>query len=128
MKIRKAKIQKQTYKIYTKEIAKYWHLYCTDLTKAESKRLIKRLQRKFNFKANNVDFNWKSSEFGGYASRSQKSLFFDKDTVLSMLLVCHECTHLMCFKRGIYGHPTKFYKKLDKVLKYVEDTLKFKIV
>lgn len=126
MKLIKRKKIKQVYKMYEKEIEKYWHFYCAKCTTKDAKKIIRLIQKKFKIKVNKVDFNWKSKDFGGMAFENG-NLKFNDNGCLSLFIVCHECNHLICYKKKIYYHKKGFYKNLDKVIKYIEQKIEFKI-
>jgi hypothetical protein len=123
---RQKRKRKQVYKCYEKEIEKYKHLYFTEVSHNEVRKLIKILQKKFKVHVKEINFD-KTSEWYGGRAHLDGSIDFYTNHHLNILLVCHEFAHLYCFKQKIYYHPWKFYQNLAKVIDYLEKTISLKI-
>ncbi len=115
----------QKYKLYDKEITKYKHLYHSFISIKEACEIIRILCDKFKIKPNKIEFNYNNEMHGGWANRNG-DIGFKKET-LNILIVCHELCHLYSFKQKVYTHSYNFYKNLDKITKFIECNLTFKM-
>jgi len=115
---------KQKLKCYEKEINKYLVLYKTFISPTEAIYILNILEKKYKI-ISIPSFNFKSKWYGAWAHTDGRLKFRKKK--LNILLVCHEYCHLICYKKGIKGHNRKFYKELEKVINYIQKTLKYKI-
>lgn len=123
--IRPKTIVKQKLICYVIEIANYKHFYSSLINVKEAKTIIKLLAKHFKIKIKEIDFNYKSKWYGGWAFRNGKLKFRKEE--LNLGIVCHEVCHLFCYKKKIYGHPNKFYYHLTRFVNFIENNLEFTI-
>lgn len=127
MKFQRSKIKsKPPYKYYEREIEKYNHFYNVILTEREVRILIKMIAIKFKLELVGITFE---SETQAYEARvnNRGEVQFAKNARLNLLLVCHEMSHLIGYKKKISNHLPKFYKILDKVISWVEKNMELKM-
>lgn len=127
MKIQKQRLYKQVYKIYEKEQSKYVHLHCIILSKKDINKLLNILDKKYKIYPK-ITYYKEISAFGGWAIEDKNLIKINKLYTITLLLIIHEYTHLICFKKKIKGiHSYKFYQEFKKVILYLENNLKFTI-
>lgn len=119
------RIYKQKLKCYVKEILTYKHAYLALITPTEARKIIKLIERRYKLKIKNIRFDLKSKWCSGWAYMDNTIAF--KKRYLNILIVCHEVSHLIAYRKGINNHSYKFYRILKQVINFIVTTLTFKI-
>ena len=126
MKFKMIQRGKQVLKCYEIEIAKYKHFYNIWLDIDEALLIFTMLERRYKIKVPKITFNYKSKNHGGWTKQNGEVKL--KKNYLNLGIICHEYIHvyeLIKFKKT--KHDRKFYKRLDRVIKFIEKNLELAI-